>query len=185
MDLEIANGDKIAKKDKESSGFRNIDDDREMQAYASVIYMIHAFHGAFPPEYIEFIEDYIFQKFPILSKVKNIDVMLAFCTKETKAELEELHEKFKAYINNGSSEYNSLILLQERVKKSIKPVHEEDLQVNISNKNPDYVFVSKPLYDKYVKNTSLSHATIAPIEEMISALSEKIEHISKIPERAY
>jgi len=185
MDLEIANGDKVAKKDKEPSGFRNLEDDREMAAYASVIYMIHAFHSAFPPEYIEFIEDYIFQKFPILGKVENMDAMIAFCTKETKAELEELHAKFKAYINNGSSEYNSLILLQERVKRTIKPVHEEDLQVNISNKNPDYVFVSKPLYDKYVKNTSLSHATIAPIEEMISSLSEKIEHISKIPTRAY
>jgi len=159
MDLELANGDK--KSDITGIGFRDLREDREMAAYASVIYMIHAFSGVLPPDYIEVMETYICQKFPILNKTRNLDVILELCTPEVKEEISILREQFISLTRTSFTSTQALSFLKEKIK-NFKPVHEEDLLVkSVAKKEDDGPF------DSYLKISNPMNA-----ENNISLVSE-------------
>ena len=149
MDLEIANGEK--KSDITGIGFRDLREDKEMAAYASVIYMIHAFSGVLPPDYIEVMETYICQKFPILKKAKRLDVILELCTPEVKEEISILRGHFIALYKSSLSSTQALSFIKEKIR-DFKPVHEEDLliksvEMKENAQSDSYVKISNPMDD--------------------------------------
>lgn len=111
-----------------NGGTRDIENDKEMQAYATVLYLLCGLRNVLDIGRVEFIMKYIQKIFPILGKVGNIENYLEFCNPEDKDTLKSFVSMYQTMLSSPMSDLNRWKVLEKSLE-AVKPKHEEDLLV--------------------------------------------------------
>lgn len=172
----------ILEEKTEGTGLRNIEEDKEMQAYASVLYLLGKLHSVVPDDYIAFTKTYIMKKFPILGKIRFIDDYLYLCNKDLQKELKDIAGFYNALssLPGNLSSRDKFKAIEKTLLKDIKPVHEEDLlieDIDIDVKKKEETKISYKTMD--VSPIQMSDNILEDL--LNNQIKEKILEITAVP----
>ena len=122
--------DGLEEENKESV-LRDISEDKEMQAYASVLYLLRSLRCVVPEDYVKFVEDYIVKKYPILGKVRFTNCLIHFCGDDMKGELKSITSLHNALASLPVTTKQVFDSMRIEFLDKVEPVHQEDKLVDI------------------------------------------------------
>jgi len=124
---------------KSEGGFRDVANDKEMQAYASVLYLLYGLTNVSDSGRVEFVQKYIRKLFPAFDKCKGgYSQFLYLCNPEDRESLKEFVDMHTHLYNSTNLGEHDRINILKKMLDRVKPRYEEDLLIESIDYSEDY-----------------------------------------------